>query len=69
MFEKYEVANMKEDAYIAADALDAIRKELESTAYIGPRYLIEKATSVKNCMEYILRVCEEAQENERKENR
>lgn len=51
-FTEREVENMKNDALIAIDALEAIVAECDSQ-YVSRRYLKEKAEKAKWCIGYI----------------
>ena len=51
-FTEREVENMRNDALIAIDALEAIVAECDSQ-YVSRRYLKEKAEKAKWCVGYI----------------
>ena len=54
-FTEREVENIKNDALIAIDALEAIVAECDS-AYVSRRYLREKSEKAKWCVGYISEV-------------
>ena len=57
----YEIENMRTDALIAIDALQAIVAECESQ-YVSRRYLKEKVNKVISAVGYISAVALEVQE-------
>ena len=57
-FSEREVENMRNDALIAIDALEAIVVECDSQ-YVRRRYLKEKAEKAKWCVGYISEVVKE----------
>lgn len=56
-FTEREVENIKNDALIAIDALQAIVAECDS-AYVSRRYLREKSEKAKWCVGYISEVAQ-----------
>lgn len=57
-FTEREVENMRNDALIAIDALEAIVAECDSD-YVSRRYLREKSEKAKWCVGYISEVVQE----------
>lgn len=54
-FTEREVENMRNDALIAIDSIEAIVAECDSQ-YVSRRYLKEKVEKAKWCVEYISEV-------------